>query len=103
MLSFQIIQDRVLRPNTIDYLCSVMYNAYYCFEALTVCNIDDVACGLCGVVGKVYLGDGNAKNCCNVSAVSIASSVYLIDNLFCAEFKVGVREFCSYAILRKET
>ena len=58
--------------------CAVL--SYYCFEALTVRNIDDVVCALFGVVGKVYLGDGNAKNCCNVSALSMVYSCYLIDN-----------------------
>ena len=36
--------------------------------------MDDVVCELCGVVEEVYLGDGNAKNCYSVAAVSITSS-----------------------------
>lgn len=64
------LQDRVPNQNSIDYLADVLYNAFYCCEALTLRNLDDVVCGLCGTVGMVYFGDGNAKNCCSVSGVS---------------------------------
>ena len=64
------LQDSVPNQNSIDYLADVLYNAFYCFEALTLRNLDDVVCGLCSTVGMVYFGDGNAKNCCSVSGVS---------------------------------
>ena len=57
-------------PNTIDYLGDVMFNAFYCFELSTRRDMDDVVCGLCGTIGIVYFGDGNAKNCCSVSGVN---------------------------------
>ena len=54
------LQDRVPNQNSIDYLADVLYNAFYCFEAL-LRNLDDVVCGLCSTVGMVYFGGGNAK------------------------------------------
>ena len=63
-------KDRVPNPNTVDYLGDVMYNAFYCFGLLTRRNMDDVVCGLCGTIGTVCFGDGNAKNYCSVSGVS---------------------------------
>jgi len=43
----------------------LLYNGFYCFEALTERNLDDTICGICGVVGEVYLSDGDEKNCCS--------------------------------------
>lgn len=60
-LLLTVPEDRVPNQNSIDYLADVLYNAFYCFEALTLRNLDDVVCGLCGTVGMVYFGDGNAK------------------------------------------
>lgn len=42
-------------------------------------SLDDVICGICGIVGELYFGDGNEKNCCSVSEVF---------------FKVNYREMC---------
>ena len=64
------LQDRVQNQNSIDYLADVLYNAFYCFKALTLRNLDDAVCGLCVTVGMVYFADGNAKNGCCVSGVS---------------------------------
>ena len=47
-----------------------VYNGYYCFEAITERDLDSVICGVCGVIGEVYLGDGNEKNCCSNGNVS---------------------------------
>ena len=71
----------------------MIYNAFYCFEALTLRNLDDVVCGLCGVVGKVYLGDGNAKNCCSVAAVS--SHFIYIRIIFLIMINIFPTLFCS--------
>lgn len=48
----------------------LLYNGYYCFEAITERDIDEVICGVCGIIGEVYLGDGNEKNCCSNKNVS---------------------------------
>jgi hypothetical protein len=31
--------------------------------------LDSVLCGICGITGEVYFGDGNEKNCCDISEV----------------------------------
>jgi len=46
---------------TVEYVTDLLYNGFYCFEALTERNLDDTICGICGVVGEVYLGDGIMK------------------------------------------
>ena len=74
---FSFFQDHMPAHNTVDYLSDVLYDAFYCFEALSLRNLDDVVCGLCGIVGEVYFGDGNAKNCCSVAGVSETASIYL--------------------------
>ena len=53
-----------------EYLTYVLYNAFYGFEAMTVRDLNDAICGECGIVGKVYYGDGNEKNCCSLNEVS---------------------------------
>ena len=54
-----------------EYITDLMYNGFYCFESLTVRCLDEQICGICGVLGEVYLGDGNQKNCCSVKEVHI--------------------------------
>lgn len=49
----------------------LLYNGFYCFEAITERSLDDVICGVCGVAGEVYCGDGNEKNCCDLSCASV--------------------------------
>ena len=57
--------------NKLKNIATHLYNGFYCFEAITARNIDDVGiCGICGVIGEVYFGDGNKTNCCNISEVS---------------------------------
>ena len=43
-----------------EYVVDVLYNGFYYFEMI---NLDDTICGICGVVGETYFGDGNEKNC----------------------------------------
>ena len=33
-------------------------------------DLDSVICGICGIAGEIYLGDGNEKNCCSNKHVS---------------------------------
>ena len=62
----------------------LLYNGFYCFEAITERDLDDGICGICGVIGELYLGDGNQKNCCSIKNVR---------NFFCANIK---HAFCYY-------
>ncbi|KXJ26911.1 HMG domain-containing protein 3 [Exaiptasia diaphana] len=55
--------------SSLAYLTNLFYNGFYCFEAMTTRNMDDTICGICGVIGEIYLGDGNEKNCCSTSEV----------------------------------
>lgn len=46
---------------SIAYLTDLLHNGFYCFESMTVRNMDNTICGICGVLGEIYLGDGNEK------------------------------------------
>lgn len=48
-----------------EYVTDLLYNGFYCFEAVTERNLDETICGICGILGEVYFGDGNEKNCCS--------------------------------------
>ena len=48
-----------------EYVVDLLYNGFYYFEMITKRNLDDTICGICGVVGETYFGDGNEKNCCS--------------------------------------
>ena len=54
---------------SLEYISDLLYNGFYCFELLTIRSLDSQICGICGVLGEVYLGDGNQKNCCSRSEV----------------------------------
>ena len=54
-----------LQPLSSILHADVLYNGFYCFEAISERNLDDAIGGICGVLGEVYLGDGNEKNCCS--------------------------------------
>ena len=69
-----------LSDGEMEYLTYVLYNAFYGFEAMTVRDLNDAICGECGIVGKVYYGDGNEKNCCSLNEVSCCLVVELIQN-----------------------
>lgn len=58
-----------LNDNEQKYITGLLYNGFYAFELLSERNLDDVICGICGVVGQVYFGDGNEKNCCSIDKV----------------------------------
>ena len=55
--------------NNEEKYTGLLYNGFYVFELLSERNMDDVICGICGVVGQVYFGDGNEKNCCSIDNV----------------------------------
>jgi hypothetical protein len=55
--------------NELENIANHLYNGFYCFEAITERDLDSVLCGICGITGEVYFGDGNEKNCCNISEV----------------------------------
>ena len=57
--------------NELKNLANLLYNGFYCFEAITDRSLDDVICSICGTVGELYLGDGNEKICCSISEVGI--------------------------------
>jgi len=57
--------------NGLKNIANLLYNGFYCFEAITHRSLDDVICGICGTVGELYLGDGNEKNCCSIGEVVI--------------------------------
>lgn len=67
--------------NELKNLAKLLYNGFYCFEALTERNLYDVICGICGVAGEVYLGDGNEKNCCSISEV-VFFSFFVVDEVY---------------------
>ena len=46
-----------------------MYNGFYAFESMTERDAEAGICGLCGITGEMYFGDGNAKNCCSLHEV----------------------------------
>jgi hypothetical protein len=52
-----------------DYMVDLLYNGFYCFEAVTERDLDSGICSLCGIIGELYLGDGNEKNCCSINDV----------------------------------
>ena len=53
----------------VRYYNELLYNGFWCFEMMTERNLSEAVCGICGVIGEVYLGDGNEKNCCSNSKV----------------------------------
>jgi hypothetical protein len=55
--------------NVVENVANYLYQGYYCFEAMTERDLDSVICGICGIIGEVYLGDGNEKNCCSIGEV----------------------------------
>ena len=70
------IQD-IPSSATLEYVTDLLYNGFYCFEAMTERDLDQTICGICGVFGEIYLGDGNEKNCCSRKEVKIIISHFL--------------------------
>ncbi|XP_066919083.1 HMG domain-containing protein 3-like isoform X1 [Clytia hemisphaerica] len=58
----------------LQYIVDLLYNGYYGFEALTKRDLNGVICGLSGIAGKIYYGDGNEKNCCTMMNINIKES-----------------------------
>lgn len=58
-----------LNDNEQKYITGLLYNGFYALELISERNMDDVICGICGVVGQVHFGDGNEKNCCGIDKV----------------------------------
>ena len=59
---------------SLEYISDLLYNGFYCFEMLTVRSHDSQICGIRGILGEVYLGDGKQKNCCSRDEVCTFSS-----------------------------
>jgi len=57
-------------------LKDLLYNGFYAYEALTPRDLNSVICGICGIAGEIYLGDGNDKNYCNNKHVSKSTVNY---------------------------
>ncbi|XP_020905627.2 HMG domain-containing protein 3 [Exaiptasia diaphana] len=41
---------------------------------ISVRSLDQVICGYCGIIGELYMGDGNQKNCCSLKGVKYSDS-----------------------------
>ena len=88
---FFVLQE--VAVSTLEYLTDLLYNGFYCFEAISTRNLDDGICGICGVVGEVYLGDGNEKNCCSRKEVNVFSccelfKLMVVINFFLAGYNL---------------
>ncbi|KAJ7377549.1 high mobility group, partial [Desmophyllum pertusum] len=58
-------------PASMEYITDLLYNGFYCFEALTERNLDNTIYWKCGILGEVYFGDGNEKNCCSRNSTEV--------------------------------
>ncbi|KAK3754405.1 hypothetical protein QZH41_011187, partial [Actinostola sp. cb2023] len=58
------LKENLPTDNQLEYIQTLLYNGFYCFEAITVRDMDTTVCGICGYCPEVLLGDGNEKNCC---------------------------------------
>jgi len=47
-----------LSEGELRWIKELLYNGFYAFEALTPRDLDSVICGICGIAGEIYLGDG---------------------------------------------
>ncbi len=63
------IQENRPTDEAIELYGRTLYKGFFGFESMTERSMDDVICGICGVVGELYLGDGNEKNCCSLNEV----------------------------------
>lgn len=66
-------------------MTDLLYNGFYCFEVITERKLDDQICGICGIVGEIYLGDGNQKNCCSRKEVPYNAD-HATDKCICHNF-----------------
>ena len=58
---FFVLQE--VAVSTLEHSTDLLYNGFYCCEAITTRSLRDGICGICGVAGEVNLGDGNQKSC----------------------------------------
>ena len=81
-MKFNIRISQHLHPsdNELEYLTRLLYDGFYGFEMRTARNLNDAICGLCGLVGKVYYGDGNEKNCCSMKEVRLKYFIIITKN-----------------------
>ena len=42
---------------------------------MTKREVNESICGICGIIGEIYFGDGNEKICCNVSEVCMIITI----------------------------
>ena len=71
-LSFlYILQEFYPTDSQLGYIMDLLYNAFFCFEIISECSLDDVVCGICGICPEICLGDGNEKNCCSNAQVHL--------------------------------
>ena len=82
-LSHSLIKSHRISNAELDYIGTLSYQGFYCFEAIATRNLHDVICGICGTVAEVYLGDGDEKNCCNNSRARICIIYILFKLLNC--------------------
>ncbi|KAK3726954.1 hypothetical protein QZH41_014806 [Actinostola sp. cb2023] len=68
------LKENLPTDNQLEYIQTLLYNGFYCFEAITVRDMDTTVCGICGYCPEVLLGDGNEKNCCRTGQI-----VYNVD------------------------
>lgn len=52
---------------------------FYSFEAVTERDLNKGICGICGIIGELYLGDGNEKNCCSTKNVCSLCSYFVYE------------------------
>ena len=68
---------------SLEYFSSLLYSGFYCFEVISERNLDNQICGICGIIGEVYLGDGNQTNCRTTSEVCILKIMLNIHVITC--------------------
>lgn len=93
-LTDQMLQDQPSNAE-LEYLKDLLYNGFYCFEAIAERPLDSVICGICGIIGEVYLGDGNEKNCCSIAKVRfLFSNVIYACTSSCQGLSMSFLIFC---------
>lgn len=76
-------QDQCRSSEELNYFNELLYNGFWCFELITERDLSSGVCGICGIIGEVYLGDGNEKNCCSNSKVSFGVLFLFSYHHFC--------------------
>ncbi|KXJ09785.1 HMG domain-containing protein 3 [Exaiptasia diaphana] len=63
-LKTKTLKENLPTSNQQNYIETLLYNGFYCFEATSQRDLNEVVCGICGYCPELLLGDGNEKNCC---------------------------------------